>query len=227
MDEMRSGKNKSQLEARLLIANADSQKKLNYPNPIKITSNLNTLQFAANSQYGRNFENLGDNEKIKLYKSLVHEIEESLPKISKKREFSMRENTENSTGYHHKISADFKNLGYMSQHNRVFDYYPQDDKVEFGSKPILMLKKEIKLPKYHKIYKKSPSPVRMKKLPQVQVSNKDKGGMASTSAKVSPLRKVTEFQDYRSHSKPAVSQMESRKVVDKEIAHSGRFTQMQ
>jgi len=51
--------------------------------------------------------------------------------------------------------------------------------------------------------------------------------MASTSAKVSPLRKVTEFQDYRSHSKPAVSQMESRKVVDKEIAHSGRFTQMQ
>jgi hypothetical protein len=57
--------------------NHEKEGRLNQPNPVKITSNLNTLEYAANFKFGKHFEDLGENEKINLYKSLVTEIHET------------------------------------------------------------------------------------------------------------------------------------------------------
>ena len=56
LDETREARNKSQLAVQI----HDNEGRLNMPNPVKITSNLNTLEYAANYKYGQHFEDLKD-----------------------------------------------------------------------------------------------------------------------------------------------------------------------
>ena len=46
---------------------------------------------------------------------------------------------------YHDNSDDYKNLGQLHMDNRTVDYYPQDEKVDFSSKPQILGKEQDRL----------------------------------------------------------------------------------
>ena len=65
----------------------------------------------------------------------------------KKKLYVDRSNLPNNPKYHHNISSEFKDLGYLSKEKRDLDYHEQDNKFDFAAKPTIYFKKSLAKPR--------------------------------------------------------------------------------
>lgn len=116
---------------------------------MNITNGASSVQIYSLQLYGKNYEELSQEEQYLLLDHIVHlrskdnEINRSgqiagIVKrnvISEVKSFPMKEN-------HHEMSNEFKELGYLSPAKRTIDYWPQDTAKDFSSRPSVMYSKK-------------------------------------------------------------------------------------